>query len=163
MHKCCNENVVTFTNAVGMLKAARDRVYQRIVAQQLMERVNGEPESDSIQRTKSATGSKSCNTSVDRLETPLDLSPLVKRSLAMMQADPLRSPPQAPPQPQYPASQMANPSMVNPSMQQVGQPMHGASPAVNAHGGPALAGQIGTLGTGLDLSLIHISEPTRPY
>ena len=61
----------------------------------------------------------------------MDLSPLVKRSLAMMQADPLRTPPQAPPQPQYPASQMAQPSMVNPSMSQVGQPMHGAAPASN--------------------------------
>ena len=28
--------------------------------------------------------------------------------------------------------------------------MHGAAPAVNAHGGPAMAGQIGTPGTGLD-------------
>ena len=77
----------------------------------------------------------------------MDLSPLVKRSLAMMQADPLRTPPQAPPQPQYPATQMAQPAMVNPS---IGQPMYGAAPAVNPHGGPAMAGQIGTPGTGLD-------------
>ena len=140
----CNENVVTFTNAVGMLKEARDRVYQRIVARQLMERVNGVSESASELRTKRAAVRKTCSTSVDRLETPLDLSPLVKRSLAVMQADPLRSPPQAPqapPQPQYPASQMAQPAMVNPSMSQVGQPMHGAAPAVNAHGGPAMVGQ----------------------
>ena len=165
---CCSENVVTFTDAVGMLKEARDRVYQRIVAQQLMERVNGVSESASELRTKSATGSKNCNTSVDRLETPLALSPLVKRSLAMMQADPLRSPPQAPPQPQYPNAQPSpavglrgTPATVGPGrtptgagsitpMSQVGQPMHGAAPAVNAHGGSAMAGQIGTPGTGLD-------------
>ena len=133
-----------------MLKAARDRVHQRIVAQQLMDRVNGVSESDSIQRTKSATGSKNCNTSVDRQKTPLALSPLVKRSLAMAQPDPLRTPPQAPPQPQYPAAQMAQPSMTNSAMSQIGQPMRGVSPAVNSHGGPALAGQIGTPGTGLD-------------
>ena len=78
------------------------------------------------------------------------MSPLVKRSLAMVQPDPLQAPPQAPPQPQYPAAQMVQPSMTNPSMQQVGQPMYGAAPAVNAHGGPAMAGQIGTPGTGLD-------------
>ena len=148
--KSCNAEVVTFRGAVGMLKEARDRVYQRIVARQLMERVNGVSESASELRTKSAAVRKTCSTSVDRLETPLALSPLVKRSLAMMQADPLRSPPQAPPQPQYPAAQMAQPAMVNPSMSQVGQPMHGAAPAVNAHGGPAMAGQIGTPGTGLD-------------
>ena len=115
-----------------------------------MATVNGEPESASELRTKSATGSKSCNTSVDRLETPLALSPLVKRSLAMAQPDPLRTPPQAPPQPQYPAAQTTQPATVNPSMSQVGQPMHGASPAVNSHGGPALAGQVGSPGTGLD-------------
>ena len=63
---------------------------------------------------------------------------------------PPQAPPQAPPQPQYPAAQMAQPSMTNPSMSQVGQPMYGAAPAVNAHGGPAMAGQIGTPGTGLD-------------
>ena len=143
----------------------RDR---RIVAQQLMERVNGVSESANIQRTKSATGSKSCNTSVDRLETPLALSPLVKRSLAMAQPDPLRTPPQAPPQPQYPNAQPSpavglrgTPAQVGlgrtptgtgsiTPMSQVGQPMHGAAPAVNAHGGPAMAGQIGTPGTGLD-------------
>ena len=84
----CNAEVVTFLDAVGMLKAARDRVYQRIVARQLMERVNGVSESASELRTKSAAVRKTCSTSVDRLETPLDLSPLVKRSLAMMQADP---------------------------------------------------------------------------
>ena len=44
---CRTPEVVTFTDAVGMLKAARDRVYQRIVAQQLMERVNGVSESAS--------------------------------------------------------------------------------------------------------------------
>ena len=75
-----------------MLKEARDRVYQRIVAQQLMERVGGRGESDSELRTKSAAVRKTCSTSVDRQETPKDLSPLVKRSLAMMQADPLRAP-----------------------------------------------------------------------
>ena len=138
--KCCNENVVTFTNAVGMLKAARDRVYQRIVAQQLMATVNGEPESASELRTKSAAVRKTCSTSVDRLETHDPVAPFTKRSLAMMQPDPLRTPPQAPPQPQYPAAQMAQPSMTNSAMSQVGQPMHGAAPAVNAHG----------------LSLIHI-------
>ena len=37
----CNDNVVPFADAVWMLKAARDRVHQRIVAQQLMERVGG--------------------------------------------------------------------------------------------------------------------------
>ena len=89
----------------------------------------------------------------------MDLSPLTKRSLAM-HPDPLRAPPQAPPQPQYPASQMANPSMVNPSMSQVGQPMHGAAPAVNAHGGPAMAGQIGTPGTGLDAPPTILIEQT---
>ena len=88
----CNAEVVTFLDAVGMLKAARDRVYQRIVARQLMERVNGVSESASELRTKSAAVRKTCSTSVDRLETPLALSPLVKRSLAMMQADPLRAP-----------------------------------------------------------------------
>ena len=148
--KSCNAEVVTFRDAVGMLKEARDRVYQRIVAQKLMERVNGVSESASELRTKSAAVRKTCSTSVDRLETPLALSPLVKRSLAMMQPDPLRTPPQAPPQPQYPAAQMPQPSMTNPSMQQVGQPMHGAAPAVNPHGGPAMAGQIGTPRTGLD-------------
>ena len=147
---CCNENVVTFTNAVGMLKQARDRVYQRIVARQLMERVDGVSESASVQRTKSATGSKNCNTSVDRLETHEPVAPFTKRSLAMAQPDPLRTPPQAPPQPQYPSAQMAQPSMTNSAMSQIGQPMHGAAPAVNAHGRPALAGQIGTPGTGLD-------------
>ena len=89
---CRTPEVVTFTDAVGMLKEARDRVYQRIVAQQLMERVGGRGESDSELRTKSAAVRKTCSTSVDRLETPLTLSPLVKRSLAMMQADPLRAP-----------------------------------------------------------------------
>ena len=133
-----------------MLKQARDRVCQRIVAQQLMERVNGEPESASELRTKSAAVRKTCSTSVDRLETPLALSPLVKRSLAMAQPDPLRTPPQAPPQPQYPAAQMVQPSMTNSAMSQVGQPIPGAAPAVNPHGGPAMAGQIGTPGTGLD-------------
>jgi len=49
------------------------------------------------------------------LETPLATSPLVKRSLAMMQADPLRTPPQAPPQPQYPAAQMAQSASVDES------------------------------------------------
>ena len=111
----CNGNVVTFTDAVGMLKAARDRVHQCIVAQQLMARVNREPESDSIQRTKSAAGSKKCSTSVDRPETRDPVVHRVKRSLAMVQPDPLRSPPQAPPQappqPQYPAAQMAQPSL----------------------------------------------------
>ena len=68
-----------------MLKAARDRVYQRIVARQLMERVNGVSESASELRTKSAVGSKKCNTSVDRLETHEPVAPLVKHSLAMMQ------------------------------------------------------------------------------
>ena len=165
---CRTPEVVTFTNAVGILKEARDRVYQRIVARQLMKRVNGEPESASELRTKSATVRKTCDTSVDRLETPLALSPLVKRSLAMAQPDPLRTPPQAPPQPQYPNAQPSpavglrgTPAQVGPGrtptgtgsitpMSQVGQPMHGAAPAVNAHGGPALAGQIGTPGTGLD-------------
>ena len=141
--------VVSFTDAVGMLKQARDRVHQRIVAQQLMATVGGLRESDSIQRTKSATVRKTCDTSVDPKEASLDLSPLVKRSLAMMQPDPLRTPPQAPPQPQYAASQMAQPAVVNPSMSQVGQPMHGAAPAVNAHGGPVMAGQVGSPGTGL--------------
>ena len=96
------------------------------------------------------------------------LSPLVKRSLAMVQPDPLRTPPQAPPQPQYPNAQPSpavglrgTPAQVGlgrtptgtgsiTPMSQVGQPMHGAAPAVNAHGGPAMAGQIGTPGTGLD-------------
>ena len=90
--KSCNAEVVTFRGAVGMLKEARDRVYQRIVARQLMERVNGVSESASELRTKSAAVRKTCSTSVDRLETPLALSPLVKRSLAMMQPDPLRAP-----------------------------------------------------------------------
>ena len=89
---CRTPEVVTFTDAVGMLKEARDRVYQRIVAQQLMERVNGASESDSIQRTKSATVRKTCDTSGSSQEASVDLSPLVKRSLAMMQADPLRAP-----------------------------------------------------------------------
>ena len=96
---CRTPEVVTFTNAVGILKEARDRVYQRIVARQLMKRVNGEPESASELRTKSATVSKNCNTSVDRLETHEPVAPFTKHSLAMMQPDPLRSPPQAPPQP----------------------------------------------------------------
>ena len=148
--KSCNAEVVTFRGAVGMLKEARDRVHQRIVAQQLMATVNGEPESDSELRTKSAAVRKTCSTSVDRLETHEPVAPFTKHSLAMMQPDPLRSPSQAPPQPQYPAAQMAQPSMTNSAMSQVGQPMHGAAPAVNAHGGPALAGQVGTPGTGLD-------------
>ena len=95
---CRTPEVVTFADAVGMLKEARDRVYQRIVAQQLMERVNGASESDSIQRTKSATVRKTCDTSGSSQEASVDLSPLVKRSLAMMQADRLRTPPQTPPQ-----------------------------------------------------------------
>ena len=107
-------------------------------------------ESASELSEKRAAVRKTCSTSVDRLETPLALSPLVKRSLAMMQPDPLRTPPQAPPQPQYPSAQMAQPSMTNSAMSQIGQPMHGATPAVNPHGGPAMAGQIGTPGTGLD-------------
>ena len=96
--KSCNAEVVTFRDAVGMLKEARDRVYQRIVAQKLMERVRGLRESDSIQRTKSATVRKTCDTSGSSQEASVDLSPLVKRSLAMMQADRLRTPPQTPPQ-----------------------------------------------------------------
>ena len=83
---CRTPEVVTFTNAVGMLKEARDRVYQRIVAQKLMERVNGRGESDSTQGTKSATVRKTCDTSGSSQEASVDLSPLVKRSLAMMQA-----------------------------------------------------------------------------
>ena len=147
---CRTPEVVTFTNAVGMLKAARDRVHQRIVARQLMERVNGVSESASELRTKRATVRKTSDTSVDRLETHEPVAPFTKHSLAMMHPDPLRSPPQAPPQPQYPAAQMAQPSMTNSAMSQIGQPMHGATPAVNPHGRPALAGQIGTPGTGLD-------------
>ena len=133
-----------------------------------MERVGGLRESDSIQRTKSATVRKTCDTSGSSQEASVDLSPLVKRSLAMAQPDPLRTPPQAPPQPQYPNAQPSpavglrgTPAQVGPGrtptgtgsitpMSQVGQPMHGAAPAVNAHGGPAMAGQIGTPGTGLD-------------
>ena len=79
----CNAEVVTFLDAVGMLKAARDRVYQRIVARQLMERVNGVSESASELRTKSAAVRKTCSTSVDRLETHEPVAPFTKHSLAM--------------------------------------------------------------------------------
>ena len=38
--------------------------------------------------------------------------------------------------------------------------MHGAAPAVNPHGGPAMAGQIGTSGTGLDAPPTILIEQT---
>ena len=132
--------------ALGCSKKRDTKYTNGIVTQQFIESVGwlGERSHSECDSTKT------CDTSGSSQETPLALSPLVKRSLAMAQPDPLRSPPQAPPQPQYPAAQMAQPSMTNSAMSQVGQPMHGAAPAVNAHGGPALAGQVGTPGTGLD-------------
>ena len=113
--------------ALGCSKKRDTKYTNGIVTQQFIESVGwlGERSHSECDSTKT------CDTSGSSQEASVDLSPLVKRSLAMMQADPLRTPPQAPPQPQYPASQMAQPSMVNPSMSQVGQPMHGAAPASN--------------------------------